>query len=220
MTAVMCNQFGIKAFEDLGCGSVSKLVIDFQHSPQQAQLPTSRKYVEPILLNQKKATEYKNQPNIGILGHLEKSDALVCLRKAPLLEDLREWSHWDLIYKPQFGSIETFLDEQQDICSLEVSPGKLLRIDSNSTVNDFVNSIKPASPSPIKAAGHLVSLIVSRGSIQSISPQLIANHVATSFEKILAGSESALAVVTRFVHDCLVRIPLKICISVANEVSN
>lgn len=177
--------------------------------------------MEPLLLNENKSSTNSAQAHVGILGHQTESDTLACLKRAPMLEDLREWSHWDLVYKPQFGNIESFLERQQkDICALEISPGKLLRIDQDATVADFITSIQPASPDPIKAAGHLVSLVVHRGSIQNVSPQLLANHVATSMEKMLAmGDElSSLEMVTEFVHDCLVRIPLKICIGLANEV--
>lgn len=218
MTSVVCTHFGVETFQDLGCGSVSKLINDSQLAYQQS---TPVRYMEPLILNENKPSGYIAQAHVGILGHQTESDALACLKRAPLLEDLREWSHWDLIYKPQFGSIESFLERQQEeVCALEVSPGKLLRIDPNSAVSDFVSSLDPVNPNPIKAAGHLVSLIVHRGSIQNVSPQLLANHVATSFEKMLARSDelSSLKMVTEFVHDCLIRIPLKICIGLANEV--
>ena len=221
VTTVICTHFGVETFQDLGCGSVSKLIADSQLASRQPRNRTPVRYMEPLLLNENKTSAYTAQAHVGILGNQTESDALACLKRAPLLEDLREWSHWDLVYKPQIGNIESFLERQhEDICALEISPGKLLRIDLDPTVSDFISSIHPSNPNPIKAAGHLVSLVVHRGSIQNVSPQLLANHVATSIEKMLAMSDelSSLEMVTEFVHNCLVRIPLKICIGLANEV--
>ena len=112
------------------------------------------------------------------------------------------------------------METHPDVCALQVAPSQLLRINADSTVSDFINALEFFDP--IRASGHLVSLVVQRGGVKNISPQLLASHVTSLLEKMLASSEESMSAVekaTKFVHDCLVRIPLRLCMNLANEVS-
>lgn len=218
----MISQFGVDSFEDLSCGSVHKIISESQDSQQVAQT-SAISYLYPLLLNGGTNLQEAKQ-GVGVLGHQNREDALSCLQKAPLLEDLKEWSHWELVYQPQLGPLETFLMDSQPpsaVHALEVAPGKLIRIDPNSSVSEFINSLGSDCHDPINTAGHLVSLIVKRGSIQDISPQLLASHVTTCLEKMLTNDDEqdASIEVAQFVYQVLVRIPLKICQLLASEVS-
>lgn len=46
---------------------------------------------------------------VGLLGEISKVQALACLMSCPLLEDLSEWSQWDLVFKPFHGSLKEFI---------------------------------------------------------------------------------------------------------------
>lgn len=181
--------------------------------------------------------------SVGVLGHQSPAAALDCLRRAPLLEDLGAWSHWDLVYRPQFGQLSDFLLGRFNpggntaggggVSALEISPGKLLKISASSTVQDFYGAVD--SFDAVNTSGHLVSLVVARGNARDVSAQLLANHVLASLQRRLAedggdcggdGEEEGSAlegvaggVVSRFVFDCLCRIPVRICELIANEVS-
>ena len=210
---MICTHFNVESFQDLGCGTISKLIADSQLAPQQS-FPI--KFLDPLLTNEANL----DTSRVGLLGHQTASDALSCLKKAPLLEDLKVWSHWDLLYRPQFGELESFLETHPGVCALQVAPGQLLRINPDSTVSDFINALEFFDS--IRASGHLVSLVVQRGGVKNISPQLLASHVTSSLEKKLASSEESVSGVeeaTEFIHDTLVRIPLKMCVNIANEVS-
>ena len=227
MSACVTSQFGVNSFEDLSCGSVHKIISESQDSQQVAQT-SSINYLYPLLLNGGTNLQDPKQ-GVGILGHQSKEDALSCLQRAPLLEDLKQWSHWELVYRPQHGPLETFLQRVLDskpnsaVHALEVAPGQLIRIDPNSSPSDFINSLSSGCPDPINTAGHLVSLIVKRGCIQDISPQLLASHVTTCLEKMatsnVSGEQEASNEVAQFVYRVLVRIPFKICQLLASEVS-
>lgn len=164
---------------------------------------------------------------VGILGHQSRREAWKCLRSAPLLSDLSEWSHWDLVFRPQLGQLSEFLltksplDGIEDHVSvLEVSPGKLLRVSSESSIQDFYDAVD--SYDAVGVAGHLVSLIVTRGNAQDISPQLLARHVTAALDRRLVGPGETVAerekAVCEFVFHCLIRIPLRLCEIVATEV--
>lgn len=47
---------------------------------------------------------------VGVLGEMSKAQALASLLSCPLLEDLSEWSQWELIFKPRHGSIKDFIE--------------------------------------------------------------------------------------------------------------
>lgn len=229
VSACVTSQFGVNSFEDLSCGSVHKIISESQDSPTVAQTP-SISYLYPLLLNGGINLQGPKQGvGVGVLGHQSREDALSCLQRAPLLENLKQWSHWELVYQPQHGPLEAFLQQVLDsqptsaVHALEVDPGQLIRIDPNSDVPDFINSLSSDCSDPVSTAGHLVSLIVKRGSIQDISPQLLASHVTTCLEKMItsdvSGEEETSVEVAQFIYQVLVRIPLKICQLVASEVS-
>ena len=212
------------SLEDLGCGKIEKLIADIHFLPTK---PSAISYMSPILLNGTTDTQHPPpSQKVGILGHQTREDALACLHKAPLLENLKEWSHWELVYQHQFGDLAEFLSQEVQthndhaVYALEISPGKLLRIDPNSSVSDFTNALSAKHPNPVAVTGHLVSLIVKRNSTQDISRQLLASHVTTSLEKMMVdkSTSSGSVAVEQFVFHSLVRVPFSICKNIANEV--
>lgn len=223
----MTSQFGVDSFEDLSCGSVHKIISESRDS-QQVIHTSAISYLSPLLLNGDISLQ-ETKHGVGVLGHQSRKDALSCLQTAPLLEDLKQWSHWELVYQPQHGDLEGFLQRELDdrpasaVHALEVAPGKLIRIDPNSSMSDFIASLSADSPDPVNTAGHLVSLIVKRGSIRDISVQLLASHVTTCLEKVVAShstEEETSDAAAQFVYRTLIRIPFKLCKQLASEVSS
>lgn len=49
--------------------------------------------------------------SVGRLGEMSKDQALASLLSCPLLEDLSEWSQWELIFKPLHGSLKEFIEK-------------------------------------------------------------------------------------------------------------
>lgn len=52
---------------------------------------------------------------VGHLGEMSKAQALASLLSCPLLEDLSEWSQWELIFKPQHDSLKEFIERNAGI---------------------------------------------------------------------------------------------------------
>lgn len=42
---------------------------------------------------------------------MTKAQALASLLSCPLLEDLSEWSQWELIFRPLHGSLKEFIEK-------------------------------------------------------------------------------------------------------------
>lgn len=237
MQRAVTTQFSVATFQDLGCGSVKKLITDHQNLLTSGGLPKRNAiaYISPLIINSQSLQSDKKSAgklgSVGVFGDKSRSDAISCLQSAPLLEELHQWSHWSAIFQPQFGSISDFLlDIGSDsssttaVSALEVSPGKLLRIDPSSSIQAFNLAVEQLDS--VGASGHLVSLIVVRGNSRDISPQLLSSHVTSVLERVKAegacdrGEEKkdGERFIVQFILDCLLRIPLEICKLVAREV--
>lgn len=53
---------------------------------------------------------------VGRLGEMSKFQALACLLSCPLLEDLSQWSQWELIFKPSHGHLKEFIEKNAGKC--------------------------------------------------------------------------------------------------------
>ena len=47
----------------------------------------------------------------GVMGHITREQALVCLQNCPLLADLAEWSHWDVVFRPALKDLKDFIQK-------------------------------------------------------------------------------------------------------------
>lgn len=47
---------------------------------------------------------------VGLLGDVSREQAVASLLSAPLLEDLAEWSDWELVFQPNHGPLKYFID--------------------------------------------------------------------------------------------------------------
>ena len=226
------EQLAVTSFQELGCGKIPRLLTDLKRGPQATagvQGGHAIAYLSPVIMNSKlrrsSAQGQGHSKSVGVLGHQSKDEALNRLQDVPLLEDLSEWTHWQLVFQPQFGSLSDFLLDTEKgrrkgcVSALEIAPGKLLKITPDSSVQDFYKAVD--SFDAVRSSGHLVSLIVARGNTMDISPQLLANHVASSLERKMAEEEDKAEgenAVSKFVFKCLLRIPIQICELIATEV--
>ena len=191
-------------------------MIDASQQQQSSDTPVVA-YQVPLLVDRK---DIHSLAKGDLLGPKSPNDALLCLKQAPLLEDLASWSHWDLVFAPYLGDIAVFLNShcKGSVYALELSPGRLVRIESSSSVADFVEAVKDADA--VRTAGHLVTMVVRSGNVHDIPKQLLAKHVQTKLEELMAAStNNDPNVAACFMLSCLVRIPLHICQFLASEVN-
>ncbi|XP_046887908.1 protein NO VEIN [Hypomesus transpacificus] len=176
------------------------------------------------------AALFSNEPRgevvVGRLGEVSQAQALASLLSCPLLEDLGQWSLWELVFRPLHGPLSDFIDKHAantDLAALEVTPGSLLRV-TTSTGDKFFSQAA-MTLDPVGTAGHLVSMVVADG-IRNAPTALLANHMESSLAAAVARVDVSLSeeddacfgTVTRFLLDCLVRIPIRTCQALLQQV--
>ena len=57
---------------------------------------------------------------VGVLGSQNVERALSCLENCPLLENMAEWSHWELVFEPEMGSLKDFVQKHGGVKKLTV----------------------------------------------------------------------------------------------------
>lgn len=231
MTETLKLQCGVATFDHIYCGSVEKLINDVAMHKKKEGIAHQRcvTHLTPLLVNGANDSYLYKQwscPSVGVLGHKTSKDAVTCLKRAPLLEDLARWSHWDLVFKPQHGELAKFIERegpQNGLHALEISPGTLLRVDPEASHQKFLDAVEAMDP--INTAGELVSIVVQQGSVHELSVQLLGNHIQTALERLVsasAGSTEGILdgtqLAAQFIYQCLIRIPHKISHFLSKEV--
>uniref|UniRef100_A0A3Q2G8V1 Wu:fj29h11 n=1 Tax=Cyprinodon variegatus TaxID=28743 RepID=A0A3Q2G8V1_CYPVA len=153
--------------------------------------------------------------SVGRLGQMSKAQALASLLSCPLLEDLNTWSQWELIFKPSYGPLKDFIERNAantGLAVLEVSPGLLLRITTDTGDKHFSKAV--AALDPVGTAGHLVSMVVADG-IDNAPTALLANHMQNSLAAAVAKEYSRVA---NFLLQCLTKIPMRTCQALLQQV--
>ncbi|KAM9837751.1 uncharacterized protein ACBR49_018381 isoform 2-T3 [Aulostomus maculatus] len=154
---------------------------------------------------------------VGRLGEMSKEQALASLLSCPLLEDLSDWSQWELIFKPLHGSLKDFVERNAGntgLAALEVTSGLLLRITTHTGDKHFSSAAMTLDP--VGTAGHLVSMVVADG-IVNTPTALLANHMQSSLATAVAKEDlskaeedvSCYSAVATFILGCLTRIPTR-----------
>ncbi|XP_034049192.1 uncharacterized protein LOC117530424 [Thalassophryne amazonica] len=155
------SHYGVQDSRDLCLGSL-RMLADLVRRQREmlAGAGISEVYYESALFaNHSSPPVVKAQgacDTVGLLGEVSKVQALASLLSCPLLEDLSQWSQWDLIFKPCHGSLKDFIERNaanSGLAALEVSPGLLLRITTHTGDKPF--SCAAMNLDPIGTAGHL-----------------------------------------------------------------
>lgn len=225
-------QCGVTAVDQIHCGNIEKLISDVTVQEKVEGSKTTQPsvtYLAPLLVNGASESNLYEQwscPPLGVLGHKSKADAVDCLSQAPLLEDLAQWSHWDLVFRPQHGDLARFIAREgtlNALHALEIAPGTLLRIDPQASHQKFLQAVETLDP--INTSGQLVSIVIQQGSVHELSMKLLGNHIQTALDRLVlvsvqssAASTNATLLATQFIYGCLVRIPYKISHYLSKEV--
>ncbi|CAL1544092.1 unnamed protein product [Lymnaea stagnalis] len=237
----ICEQFHVNDLRHLGHGNITRLC-SVAEKPGKHSSKEYHAYFEAALCG-KSCPTTRSHGQVGIHGSLTKETAMACLTACPLLEDLAEWSHWSLVFQPQHGRLRDFIEKYgglktitleggrktatSDFKALEVEPGKFLKICSSSTNEHFRRALEAGDPSA--SAGHLVSIIVANKGLESTPLALLSNHVKSKLISLHALSSAhstpggpplvdTLDLAVQFVTDFLLRLPLRICAAIANQV--
>ncbi|XP_035998446.1 protein NO VEIN isoform X3 [Fundulus heteroclitus] len=227
--AALRSHYRIRDSRDLGYGTLHMLadLVKRQRELIGGGGGLSPVYYESALLakNSKSSVE-SGYESVGRLGDMSKDQALASLLSCPLLEDLNNWSQWELIFKPLHGPLKDFIERNAantGLAVLEVSPGLLLRITTDTGDKHFTSAA--AALDPVTTAGHLVSMVAADG-IDNAPLALLANHMQNSLaaavaEEDLSRAEEDVTCYSRvatFLLRCLTRIPTRTCQALLQQV--
>ncbi|XP_029933405.1 protein NO VEIN isoform X2 [Myripristis murdjan] len=224
-SALRCH-YGVRDSRDLGFGPLRILAGHVQRQRDMlAGGGPSQVFYESALFAKHSSTTTVCE-SVGLLGDMAQAQAKASLLSCPLLEDLSEWSQWELVFKPLYGPLRDFIERHAantDLAALEVSPGVLLRITTHTGDKLFSHAV--TNLDPVGTAGHLVSIVVADG-IADAPTALLANHMESSLaaavaKEALSQAEedmSCYRTVARFLLDCLIRIPTRTCQALLQQV--
>ncbi|XP_055006163.1 uncharacterized protein wu:fj29h11 isoform X2 [Boleophthalmus pectinirostris] len=221
------SHYRLRDSRDLGFGALHRLAGLVQQQKQLSGGGLSPVYYELALLVKRSSSSAEVEgESVGRLGEMSKDQALSSLLSCPLLEDLGQWSQWDLVFKPLYGPLKDFIERNagtSGLSALEVCPGVLLRTTSHTGEQDF--SVAAESLDAVGTAGHLVSMVVAYG-VDNAPLALLANHMQSSLAAAVAREDlsqahedvSCYRRVAEFVLACLVRIPTRTCRTLMQQV--
>ncbi|KPP78089.1 hypothetical protein Z043_102444 [Scleropages formosus] len=174
------SHYKIQDSRELGYGQLSALVdkVRWQKGLSNNADWSPVRYESALFVRDSKAGLVEA---VGLLGQVTVEQAVSSLLSAPLLEDLAEWSQWELVFQEQHGLLKHFIEKQSathmELAALEVRPGVLLRITPSTGDRFFAEAA--AALDPVSTAGHLVSIAVADG-ITNSPVALLANHMESS----------------------------------------
>ncbi|KAM8729268.1 uncharacterized protein AB9X84_026582 isoform 1-T2 [Acanthopagrus schlegelii] len=221
------SHYRVRDTRELGFGALQMLAGFVQRQRMLAGGGLSPVYYESALFAKYcKSSAEDGCEAVGLQGEMSKDQALASLLSCPLLEDLSEWSQWELIFKPRHGSLKDFIESNAantGLSALEVMPGLLLRLTTHTGDKHFSNAAMTLDP--VGTAGHLVSMVVADGVINAPTA-LLANHMQSSLAAAVAKEDLSQAEedvscynrVAKFLLACLTRIPIRTCQALLQQV--
>ncbi|XP_026207843.1 uncharacterized protein wu:fj29h11 isoform X2 [Anabas testudineus] len=221
------SHYKVRDSRDLGYGTLHMLAGLVKRQKELAGGGLTQVFYESALFARHGKTRAEGGCEaVGFLGEMSKAQALASLLSCPLLEDLSEWSQWELIFKPLLGSLKDFIERNAadtGLAALEVTPSLLLRITTHTGDKYFSSATMVLDP--VGTAGHLVSMVAADGIINAPTA-LLANHMQSSLAAAVAIEDlsqdeedvSCYSRVAKFLLACLARIPTKICQALLQQV--
>uniref|UniRef100_A0A671QV93 Uncharacterized LOC107653992 n=1 Tax=Sinocyclocheilus anshuiensis TaxID=1608454 RepID=A0A671QV93_9TELE len=222
--AALRNHYRIRDSRELGHGPLSFLVNCTQKQKELSgdAVTSVVRYECPLL---PMGSGECVVDSVGLLGEVSRDQARASLLSAPLLQDLEEWSQWQLVFQPNHGPLKDFIDKYFFMCAgktellaLEVSPGVLLRVTAVTGDKHFSEATQALDP--VGTAGHLLSIVVAYG-IPNTPTALLANHMesALNLAVIRPGEDGySYGGVARFVLECVALMPTRICKELLQQV--
>lgn len=110
-------------------------------------------------------------------------DAIEILLRAPLLFDLKSWSHWDFLFAPSLGPLTGWLLNEvnvKDLLCLVTRDGNVIRIDHSASADSFLEAALEGSS--FQTAVKLLSSFALVGGEKNVPLSLLKCHARHAFE--------------------------------------
>lgn len=122
----------------------------------------------------------------GIFGSVSSEDAVKCLIRAPMLSDLKLWSHWDLVFGPSLGPLLDWLLDLgclKELSCIVTTDSKIIRIDNSATIDGFLEAL--AQGSSFHTAVQLLSLFHVYGGSKSVPVSLLRRYAQCGIDAMI-----------------------------------
>ncbi|CAH9142188.1 unnamed protein product [Cuscuta epithymum] len=244
---LLARQFPLVCFQQIH----SDLLVDFDESKKEKGTTSSNciMFSETLLkadgLNKSgtnyleiSGLEFSMGSNACSQSLLTSKDVIQVLLNAPMLTDLRLWSHWDIAFAPSLGSLVGWLLKEvntKELLCLVTKGGKVIRVDHAATTDSFLEVL--LQKSPFETAVKLTSLLTLYGGEHNFPAALLKCYARKAFEVFLKDTQhldliddqrmlsevnsgllkrktsfdKSKAVASRFIIDCLDYLPLEFC---------
>ncbi|PKA63942.1 hypothetical protein AXF42_Ash004952 [Apostasia shenzhenica] len=126
--------------------------------------------------------------SMSLLGN-STDDAIACLLRAPMLSDMRLWSHWDLVYGPALGPLNEWLIDLgsvEELLCIVTTDGKIIRVDHSASLDGFLEAL--IHRSAFHVALKLLSLFHVYGGSQNIPISLLRCYAQQGIDAIIKSS--------------------------------
>ncbi|XP_047947665.1 protein NO VEIN isoform X1 [Salvia hispanica] len=189
VSELLARQFPLVCFE-LGNSHIKENFLDVIQERRCNLTSHSVLFSTPLsrpayMGNSSAEDEKDNAVKSGITAPVTSRDAIEVMLKAPMLADLKLWSHWDTLFAPHLGSIVKWLLKEvnsKELLCLVTKDGKVIRLDQSATVDSFLKVF--IEESSFETAVQLLSLFAIYGGEQSIPLSLLKCHAQKAFEVV------------------------------------
>ncbi|CAI0437020.1 unnamed protein product [Linum tenue] len=121
--------------------------------------------------------------------------AIDVLLQAPMLSDLKLWSHWDLKFAASFGPLQDFLVSEvntRELVCLVTRDGKVIRLNHSATADTFLEAFVRGSP--LLTATELLSFFSLTGGEKHVPLSLLKSYACNAFGVILNDASDSMGV--------------------------
>lgn len=214
VAASLCRHYGVTAVEDLGHGSVARLLrkclVSGQHiggsQPPSALSHNLGKSIVSLAALMATRGSSSGSNDVGVpglpLSAPGGNDALTCLQAAPHMVDLEQWSCWEQVFAPSLGPMKRFLlthGSRGGLTVLEVPQGRnfsggLFRghYVKVPAVGDEVNELLGACDRGDASGliGVILGIIVTSGGVDKAPLPLLTSHLHGALRAMALGHDS------------------------------
>ncbi|CAF0729244.1 unnamed protein product, partial [Didymodactylos carnosus] len=193
---LICYHYHVDTFTSLGHGTFHNVLSKLKQMKKPITVGGKRAISYECTMLDEDNCIFKKPERNSFLEDLQEK-AILSLINCPLLENLYEYSQWNILYRSSLGDLKDFLLKyigkqitfrnnsviSFDVCAIEIESSTLLKLSTTSTLDTFKQSLY--NYNVIQSSGHLVSLLTQYCSLKNAPLALLTNIIETFMSKTI-----------------------------------
>ncbi|XP_050219980.1 protein NO VEIN [Mercurialis annua] len=195
ISALLINQFpliGFKVVENTSMDEFLKAIDEYKNdvvskSVQFSATLLGEHYTGDTLREdhtvETAAVRVDRDNKMTVYESITSQKAVEVLLRAPMLSDLKSWSHWDLIYAPSLGPLVGWLSSEvntKELSCLVTKDGKVIRINQSANPDSFLEAALQRSS--YQTAVELLSVLSLAGGEKHVPLSLLKCYAGRAFD--------------------------------------